>query len=262
MFGRKGVKRVQAIEPTEDSSFEGESVEGFSLEQLGSAYAHALQQEPHAVTQASDPVTASTDVSSNGVSLSDDTETEELLTAPSVEESDNVSVTPESILEAMLFLGSLDNKPLPIVRLCELFRGFTQEDLQATVDHLNDMYSQTDRAFEIVKEPGGYRMQLRSELSILRERFYGKIKDTRLTQSAIDCLSLVAYQPGITKEELEKQWNQPAGNMLGTLVRKGLLRIEKGEAPKSSHLHYYTTGRLLEVVGLESLDDLPSSDEI
>ena len=41
MFGRKGVKRVESIETEEAEAVE---IEGFSLEELGSAYANAIEQ--------------------------------------------------------------------------------------------------------------------------------------------------------------------------------------------------------------------------
>ena len=116
----------------------------------------------------------------------------------------------------------------------------------------------------IVRDSGGYRLELVPELHVVRDRFYGKVKETQLTQSAIDCLSLVAYQPGSTREELERQWNQPAASMLSTLVRKGLLKIERRPVQNGleEQSHYYTTDRFLEIVGLESLADLPLSEDI
>jgi segregation and condensation protein B len=98
---------------------------------------------------------------------------------------------------------------------------------------------------------------------LVRDKFYSKAKETQLTQSAIDCLALVAYQPGITREEIEKQWNQPAASMLSNLVRRGLLRIEKPSTAPASHPgNYFTTDRFLDVIGLDSLDDLPLADEL
>ncbi len=259
MFGRKGVKRVVAIETEETEAVESE---GFSLEELGSAYAMAIEQASSDVASVNE-----FDLSPESVSTTDvpvETMLEEMLEAPNAIETDGVPVTPETILEAMLFLGTSNNRPIAIEKLLELFRGITIAELEEAVDSLNTVYREHDRVMTIVRESGGYRLQLISELHLVRDRFYGKIKQTQLTQSAIDCLSLVAYQPGATREQLEIQWNQPAASMLNSLVRKGLLRIEKrpSDDGRVEHSHYYTTDRFLEIIGLESLEDLPLSEDI
>ena len=261
MLGRKGVKRVEAIESDEADSVESE---GFSLEELGTAYAVAIEQasgEAKTLKASGQELAQTADTAGDS---SNEIHQEEMLDAPDVTETDGVPVTVESILEAMLFLGSTNNRPLGIDKLLELFRGVTAEELEGAVDTLNALYSQCNRAMAIVRVSGGFQLQLAPELHLVRDRFYGKVKETLLTQAAIDCLSLVAYQPGVTRESIEKQWNQPAASMLSTLVRKGLLRIEKrpSENRVGDESHYFTTDRFLEVIGLESLEDLPLSEDI
>lgn len=258
MFGRKGVKRVEPI-ASDEAEAEAIESEGFSLEELGTAYAVAIGQAS-GDTQSSKFPEEETDQSGDSAN---DSNQEEMLEAPDVTETDGVPVTPESILEAMLFLGSSNNRPIAIDKLLELFRGVTAEELDESVDSLNALYRKHNRAMEIVRASGGYHLQLATDLHLVRDRFYGKVKETQLTQAAIDCLSLVAYQPGITRDSIEKQWNQPAASMLSTLVRKGLLRMEKrpAEDRTGEDSHYYTTDRFLEIIGLESLEDLPSSED-
>jgi segregation and condensation protein B len=73
-------------------------------------------------------------------------------------------------------------------------------------------------------------------------------------------LSLIAYRPGITKSELETMWGQNAGATLSYLIKKSLIRIEQQKA--SDMPRYFTTARFLEVLGVESLDDLPQGEEL
>ena len=259
MFGRKGVKRVESIENQVADEVESE---GFSLEELGSAYAMAIEQASGDIPSLNDPAYDVANILPSA--LSGEPTLEEMLEAPNATETDGVQVTLETILEAMLFLGTSNNRPIAIDKLLELFRGIAVAELEGAVDSLNSLYRTHDRAMTIVRDSGGYRLQLVPELHVVRDRFYGKVKETQLTQSAIDCLSLVAYQPGSTREELERQWNQPAASMLSTLVRKGLLKIERRPSQNGpeEQSHYYTTDRFLEIIGLESLEDLPLSEDI
>ncbi len=260
MFGRKGVTRVESIESQEPTTSNPE--EGFSLEELGSAYALAIEQASGEVRSPGDSAPGL--AAGSDADLPAEPAQEEWLDPPDATETDGVPVTPEAILEAILFLGTSNNQPLASDKLLELFRGMSSAELEDTVDALNAMYRQNERAMMIVRESGGFRMQLVPELHLVRDRFYGKIKETQLTQSAIDCLSLVAYQPGITRDELELQWNQPATSMLSTLVRKGLLKVETEPSTEGNGgpTRYYTTDRFLEIIGLESLADLPLSEDI
>ena len=259
MFGRKGVRRVESIE-TEDLTTSVED-EGLSLEELGSAYAQAIEKASGDVGSERElPLRL---VAGDDAILEPEPVQEALLDPPDATETDGVPVSPEAILEAILFLGTSNNQPISTDRLLELFRGMSAAELDETVESLNKLYQEKERVMMIVRESGGFRMQLVPELHLVRDRFYGKIKETQLTQSAIDCLSLVAYQPGITREKLELQWNQPAANMLSTLVRKGLLKVETSVSATGGGdpSRYYTTERFLEIIDLESLADLPLSED-
>jgi segregation and condensation protein B len=91
------------------------------------------------------------------------------------------------------------------------------------------------------------------------DRLQATPRDTALSQNSIDCLSLIAYRPGITKSELETMWGQNAGATLSYLIKKSLIRIEQ-QSPTDIP-RYFTTARFLEILGVESLDDLPQGEE-
>ena len=269
MFGRKGLKRIEEVESDQLPNEIPEESDGFSLEELGRAYSSALQQANMDLGSVHDPGIAaeSETMDSNSQKetadqLSGDSVAEELLDAPVVDETDGVPLRPESILEAILFLGTSNNHPIGIPKLVELFRNLSVDEIDQCIDDLNQAYQQQERAFEIVKEGSGYRFQLASDLNVVRDRFYGKQKETQLNQAAIDCLSLVAYQPGINRQKLEQQWNQPAGALLAMLIRKGLIRLEKDDSTGIVESRYFTTERFLDIIGLSSLDDLPHSEDI
>jgi segregation and condensation protein B len=74
-------------------------------------------------------------------------------------------------------------------------------------------------------------------------------------------LSIVAYQGPQTSEEVNRLRGTSSSAILSQLVRRQLLRIERdAAAPRTPR--YHTTERFLELFGLESLDDLPRSQEI
>jgi segregation and condensation protein B len=104
-------------------------------------------------------------------------------------------------------------------------------------------------------------MVLRPEFAAVRERFYGKIREARLSQSAIDVLSLVAYHQPITRSRVDEIRGKPSGGVLSQLVRRQLLRIERTES-KPRVTHFFTTDRFLELFALDDLEDLPRTQDL
>lgn len=168
---------------------------------------------------------------------------------------DSCPITPSSVLEAMLFVGNRDGTPLTPARAAELMRGVAPGEIAGLVDELNARYEADARPYTIVSEGSGYRLRLRPEFAPLRNRFYGKMREARLSQAAIDILAIVAYQQPLTAEQINKLRGKPSGHVLSQLVHRQLLRIERPGPRRTAQ--YYTTERFLRLFGLESLDDLP-----
>lgn len=245
----------QLYQPDVDSELVDD---GLTLEELSRTYARVLGQE---VAPVASPAATqeSTLVEVDAVSQTVDGPVYD----PLVEElaqTDSAPVTPTAILEAILFVGRGDNQPISSAEMAGLMRGVSPAEIDAYVAHLNQHYRDTDSALQIVFSGGGYRMQLADDLSDVRDRFYGPQREAKLNQAAIDCLALVAYQPGIERGQLEEQRGQPSGAVLSQLVRRQLIEVKR-EGQKPRQLHYYPTPKLTQLIGLESLDDLPQVEE-
>jgi segregation and condensation protein B len=225
---------------------------GLSLYQLSAALAGLLDagNDPYGSPAATESPTT---VDTNG-SLPDAQET-----AGTVD--DRCEITPRSILEAMLFVGSPQNEPLTSKQVASLMRGVRPAEIDGLVRELNELYRGRNCPYTIVAEGAGYRLSLRDEYARVRDRFYGKSRQARLSQAAIEVLSAVAYHAPITADEISRLRGKPSGSILAQLVRRQLLRLEPGESvPRRAS--YFTTPRFLELFGLESLDDLPRSSDL
>jgi segregation and condensation protein B len=104
-------------------------------------------------------------------------------------------------------------------------------------------------------------MALHQDYGAIRNRFYGRVREARLSQAAIDVLAVVAYRQPITAEQVSQHRGHPCNHLLTQLVRRRLLRVERD--PGSPRIaRYCTTDRFLGVFGLETLGDLPRSDDV
>lgn len=217
-----------------------------SLDQLSAAFAQMMQQP-------------------GGETAPPAKSTEESAAAPDEDEPESEppppDVSPISILEAMLFVGDAKNQPLTAERAAAAMRGVEPDEVHQLVAELNEQYERNGCPYIIESQGTGYRLVLGSKFGRLRDKFYGRVRQARLSQAAIDVLALVAYQQPVTREDVDRQRGAGSGSILTQLVRRQLLRIERaGEKPKVTR--YWTTPRFLKLFGLESLKDLPRSHEL
>lgn len=176
-------------------------------------------------------------------------------------EEDLRDVSPLRILEAMLFVGSPSNEPLPAERAASVMRGVEAEEIHELVRQLNEEYTAHRCPYRIVSEGPGYRLALSDDYRRLRDKFHGRVRQARLSQAAVEVLAIVAYNEPLTAEEVSKLRNTPSSAVLSQLVRRQLLRLERPEQePRTPR--YYTTPRFLSLFGLESLEELPQSQDL
>jgi len=175
-------------------------------------------------------------------------------------DDDPCQISPTSILEALLFVGHPSNEPLTAQRAAELMRGVAAEEVAGLVETLNRRYQERGCPYHIISEGPGYRMALRAEWAAVRNRFQGRVREARLSQAAIDVLAIVAYRQPITAEEVNQLRGRPCNHVLAQLVHRRLLRVERESSTRL--VRYRTTDRFLNVFGLESLNDLPRSDDV
>ena len=146
-------------------------------------------------------------------------------------------------------------------RRCIEHAGVDSREIDALVRELNDQYEAAGQAYYIASVGPGYQMKLRGQFDSLTNRFYGRIREARLSQAAIDVLAIVAYNQPIVRVEVDRLRDRSSSAILSQLVRRRLLRIERSD-DKPPAVRYFTTDRFLELFGLENLESLPRSQDI
>jgi segregation and condensation protein B len=258
--------------------------QGISLEELADAFAQVMGQAPR--TQKPQPdedsVDAAADEEQDAEEIAEDRQrqgdlasetiasesrmqgvTLQALKTSKADDSaaeDSCPLSPKTIFESMLFVGNRENRPLTAARAAELMRDVSPEEIPQLVEELNSRYESSNCPYTIIGEGDGYRLTLRKEFHPLRNVFYGRVREARLSQAAIDVLALVAYKQPLSGEQIHKLRGKPSSHILAQLVRRGLLRIERpAEKPRTPR--YSTTGRFMQLFNLDSLDDLPRSED-
>jgi segregation and condensation protein B len=180
--------------------------------------------------------------------LANDTEPSTLSLPPS----------PEQLVEAMLFVGG---HPLTAPVACSAVRGLTTDRFQAAIDALNRRYREQWRPYTIDPRDDGFVLVVRPTYRNLRERLFGGPRETRLSQPALDVLSIVAYRQPVGKAEVDAIRGTDSGPVLRQLVRLGLAAVQHRADATGREVRYGTTPRFLQTFGLGSLDELPRLGE-
>ena len=177
------------------------------------------------------------------------------------EDEDACEISPRSILEAILFVGHPSNEPLSSERIAGLMRGVRPGEIDELVQELNAGYDRDGCPYRIELTGAGYQMVLRPEFASLRDAFYGRIREARLSQAAVDVLAIIAYRQPIGQAEIDQLRGKPSGGVLSQLVRRDLIRLERSPE-KRGRATYSTTDRFLDLFDLDELSDLPRSQEL
>lgn len=208
-----------------------------SLDELGRAYAKAIGLVPEEPESPPEPETETTD--DNSV----------------------CELSPKSILEALLFVGTPDDSdPLTTNKVASMVRGVSVKEVTQLAKELQAEYEKAGSAFRIERSKNRLKLVLADEFDAVRESFYGEERKARLSQQAIDVLAIVAYKQPVKRETVNELRGRDCGSILNQLVKRELLSVETAE-PKSRVKSYRTTDRFLDLFGLDSIDDLPQSED-
>ena len=170
-------------------------------------------------------------------------------------------LTPRMIVEGMLFVGNSDGRPLTSREMAAHIRDVSPREVEELIDELNQQYQQSGSAYQIVGTDNGFQFVLGRQFDRLRQRFSGRVREAKLTPTAIEVLSVVAYRQPIDAEEVTKLRGNRSHALLSQLVRRGLLRLERPEQTPRKPV-YHTTDRFNTLFRIGSPQDLPSSEDL
>jgi segregation and condensation protein B len=161
-------------------------------------------------------------------------------------------------LEALLFST---HHPLTAGRLAELLELESTKPLRRAIKELNEQYITSDRSFRVEQVAGGYQLLTLPEFGDILKTLHQREVDAKLSKAALETMAIIAYKQPILRADVEAIRGVACGEAIRGLMEKRLVKIAgRAEVPGRPIL-YGTTKRFLELFGLNSLKDLPQSDE-
>ena len=161
----------------------------------------------------------------------------------------NVEV--ERSIEAILMVV---DEPVSEIILAQVLEK-TVEEVEAALAHLVTTYD--DRGFSLRKINGGWRCYSNPDYHTAVEKFVLDGQQNRLTQAALETLSVIAYRQPVSRARVSAIRGVNVEAVMKTLITRGLVE-ESGIEHESGAILYKTTSYFLERLGLNSLEDLPA----
>jgi segregation and condensation protein B len=168
------------------------------------------------------------------------------------------SPTVESVIEAILFAT---DEPLPESKLAGIVET-TAKQVRESIESLNARYEANHNAFRIEQIAGGYQMLTQPIYNSWLKKMLRVRSDNKLSPAAMETLAIIAYKQPIIRADIEAIRGVAVGEVIRSLMYKGLVKITGRAEILGRPMLYGTTKKFLEIFGLNSLKDLPKAEDL
>ena len=159
----------------------------------------------------------------------------------------------KSIIEAILFAAGRQVTIKELMISLEMLK----EDLENIIVSMQEDYKNQSRGIEIIKVEDSYQLCTKKELYEYLYPILDKRSKPNLSNAALETLAIIAYNPKITRAEIESIRGVSADACIYKLLEYGLIQeAGKSDLP-GKPMTYTTSNEFLKMFGYTSLNDLP-----
>ncbi len=159
----------------------------------------------------------------------------------------------KSIIEAILFACGRPVEMKELITALEL----PEEDIIRIIQNMQEEYKNGNRGIEIVKVENGYTLCSKKEYyDYIYPMFDNRVKPN-ISNAAMETLAIIAYNPKITRAEIEAIRGVNSDATIYKLLEYNLIEdAGKSDLP-GKPTTYKTTQEFLKTFGISNLDELP-----
>lgn len=158
-----------------------------------------------------------------------------------------------AIIEAILFSTGREVQIKEIMSVLEI----SYDDVINLIENMKLDYQKEGRGIEIIKVDEAYQLCTKKEYYEYLYPIFDKRSKLNLSQAALETVSIIAYNPKITRAEIEAIRGVNSDGTIYKLLDYNLIEeAGKLDAP-GRPTTYKTTSEFLKMFGLHNLDELP-----
>lgn len=159
----------------------------------------------------------------------------------------------KALIEAILFSAGRQVEKKELLLALEI----SENDLDAIISSIQEDYKKEDRGIELIKINNSYQLCSKKDLYEYIYPVLDKRTKPNLSTAALETLAIIAYNPKITRAEIEAIRGVSADACVYKLLEYGMIE-EAGKVDlPGKPMSYKTTDEFLKMFGYTSLEDLP-----
>ncbi len=162
------------------------------------------------------------------------------------------------VIEGLLFLSGSNG--ITIGELIAIL-SLDQMSIENHIMDLQEKYYQNDNAFTVINTAQTYKLTTTNANTSFYQSYAELEFNDSLSNSALETLTIIAYNQPITRFDIEEKRGVMASHNLRILITRDLIKV----VGKSSELGrpnlYGTTPEFLDFLGLNSIEELPPLEE-
>ena len=159
----------------------------------------------------------------------------------------------KAIIEAILFAAGRDVKLTEIINVLEIGK----DEIISIIESLREDYKLQNKGIEIIKVNDGYQMCTKKDYYEYLYAIFDKRNKPKLSNAALETLAIIAYNPKITRAEIESIRGVSSDGTLYKLQEYGLVESAGKLDLPGKPTAYRTTDEFLRMFGYGSLKELP-----
>ena len=171
---------------------------------------------------------------------------------------------PESFIEALIFASekSISAEEIQQVLVEHFEEQIPIKEIIALIEQIRQKYLDLNLAIELVSLNGGYQFLTRKEFYPVINQLQIQRSKKKLSQAALETLSIIAYKQPVTKLEIEQIRGVNCDYTVQKLLEKELISIAGKSETVGKPLLYATSGVFMDYFGINSTKDLPQLNEL
>ena len=159
----------------------------------------------------------------------------------------------QSIIEAILFASGREVNIKELMNVLEL----SAEDIDKIILNLKTEYNTRNSGIEIIKINDNYQMCTKKEYYEYIYPLFDNRAKPNISNAALETLSIIAYNPNITRAEIDAIRGVNSDGTVYKLLEFDLIEeAGKMDAPGRPTM-YKVTNKFLKTFGITNLDELP-----
>lgn len=159
----------------------------------------------------------------------------------------------KAIIEAILFSAGRQVEKKELLLALEI----SEDDLDTIISSIQEDYKKENRGIELIKINNSYQLSSKKDLYEYIYPVLDKRTKPNLSNAALETLAIIAYNPRVTRAEIESIRGVSADACVYKLLEYGLIE-EAGKVDlPGKPMSYKTTDEFLKMFGYSSLEELP-----